>query len=373
MMSRDATRGLVAAVLVGAAAGSARANYSRLSLDDKVRLSDLIVIGTASELSEIGPFSTAVRKAVIKVDRVFKGTPPADKVVIGYRSGDEVYDVNNKERVRLPADPIVDGGSVLLFLRRAVGDMYAPVNWQYGIYPIEDGKVVDPRWPGDEVGLMYRFNITVAKEAPKAHPWMFRDRIALEAAVEHVQAAIKTAETQHLIGRLTLNGAPGTVLLEKRDANYRVLVRVPKRADCPSFDTSLADAVLIPKSGDPIRSTGGCTLEPAPPSADPIASFEQVAIAFPFSGSIDALKSAEITIGGQKRTVCIGESADCRSDAPIVRCAACRSPDTRGFTEIRYGFTDRPCGWTPDPPGARHTEPEEANIRYHCNTCLFDW
>lgn len=360
-------------VAIGLLSANAQAEYVRLSLDEKVRLSDLIVVGTATELSEHAPFSTAARKAVVKVDKVLKGTPPEGDITIGYRSGTEIYDVNNKERVRLPENPIEVGKPVIYFLRKAVSGAYAPVNWQYGILPIEDGNVADPRWPSDEVGLIYRHNILVAKEAPKNHPWDFRGMISADSALEHIREAVKISDAQQNIGRMSINGAPTTVLFETGEQGYRVLVRVPKRASCPSFDVTRVSAVLVPKAGESIRGDRACVLETPPVSADPIAAMEQLAMSFKKTADAGEIKAVELMIDGQKRKFCVGDATGCQSDTLAVACRACQSTDTRGYSEIQIGYTDRPCSFRPDPLPEKHPEVKESNISYHCNTCLFEW
>ncbi len=358
---------------VGLTAAWAQAEYVRLSLDEKVRLSDLIIVGSATELSESAPFSTAARKAVLKVDKVLKGKAPEGDVVIGYRSGDEIYDVNNKERIRLPENPIEVGKPVILFLRKAVSGVFAPVNWQYGVLPIQDGNVADPRWPSDEVGLIYRHNIKEAAVAPKNHPWDFRGMVSLDSALEYISAAVKSADVQQDIGRMSINGAPSAVLFESGENGCRVLVRLPKRVDCPSFDVTRVSAVLVPKSGESIRADGACALEKAPISADPIGAMEQLAVSFPKKVAAADIKSVELMIDGQKRTFCVGDAAGCKSDTLAVRCPACKSADTRGYAETQRGYTDRPCAFTPDPLPVQNLEGKESNISHHCNSCLFEW
>ena len=352
---------------------AARGDYHRLSLDEKVRLSDLIVVGSATELNERPPFSTATRRAVIKVDKVLKGALPEGDITIGYRSGDEIYDVNNKERVRLVENPIEVGKPCILFLRKAVTGTYAPVNWQYGIIPLADGKVTDPRWPSDEVGMVYRRFIKDQKLTSKNHPWDFRGQIPAEDALGHIRAAIKVADMQKDIGRMSINGAPSSVLWESSDQGYRLLVRVPKRSDCPSFDVSRVHAVLVPPSGDPIAPDGACLLEGAPESVDPISALEQLALSFPKKKEMSELKSVELLIDGQKRTFCINETSGCKSDSIGVRCAACRSQDTRPYDKITRSYADRPCGFSPDPLPVLDLDAKQSNLSHHCNTCEFEW
>lgn len=357
---------------LGAAPLTVEAGYNRLSLDEKVRLSQAIIVGTAVSQSEHAPFSTAARKAVFKVDQVLKGSLPEGEITIGYRSGDEIYDVNNKETVRLPADPIVVGKPCILFLRPAVSGVFAPVNWQHGIIPIENGNVTDPRWPGDDVGLLYRHNILEAKTAPKHHPWDFRGVIRSDEALEHIRAAVKLVENQKDIGRMSINGAPTTVLWESGENHDRLLVRVPKRVECPPFDATRFSAMLIPPSGEPIRPQGPAVLETAPVSVDPLSTTEQLAL--PFNHRKEgAIKGVELVIDGQKRTFCVDAAAGCKSDSIAVRCPACKSADTRLYHISPRAYTDRPCAFLPDPLPVTNTDSKEFNLSYHCNACEFEW
>ena len=148
-MNRKQWQFISGCVFIGmgwSAASAQVTNYNRLSLDEKVRLSTLIVMGTVTGQNEVAPFSTATRRAIVKVDTVLKGNAPEGEITIGYRSGDQWYDPNNKEWVRLQNEPIVVGKPCILFLRKAIQDAFAPVNWQMGTLPVDD-VLLDPHRP----------------------------------------------------------------------------------------------------------------------------------------------------------------------------------------------------------------------------------
>jgi len=152
-----------------------------------------------------------------------------------------------------------------------------------------------------------------------------------------------------------------------------VLLRVPRRMECPSFDVSRVTAVLVPKPGDPVQTAGPCVLEEAPVSVDPIAQTEQLALLFPAQTKLGEFSHVELTIDGQKRKFCLDSSSTCKDDSLVLRCVVCKSADTRPYTHIPPTFTDRPCGFTPDPPPVPEQTDKEYPFQHHCNTCSFDF
>lgn len=128
------------------------AKHGPMEPEEKIRMSDLILVGTVTEVKEVsekaapntGLAETAHSAAVVKVERVIKGKLEAETVEVGFNT-DYACDTVSFEV----------GGKYVLFLRKLSRPLYATVNWQYGAKPVVEGKVDDlmVRWPETQIPL----------------------------------------------------------------------------------------------------------------------------------------------------------------------------------------------------------------------------
>jgi HEAT repeat protein len=119
-------RGLViAAFCLLAVPGSARATEDFvLSLHQRVQASDTIVVARVID----------AERALLRVERVLKGDPPARITLVAYIDGF----LRNDQR-----KPLVQNARELIFLNRRDGG-YAPLQTQFGRFAISGDRMVDP-------------------------------------------------------------------------------------------------------------------------------------------------------------------------------------------------------------------------------------
>ncbi|GEM_PF-5638630 len=128
------------------------AKHGPMEPEEKVKKSDLILVGTvlevkatqANESPDADIEETAHSAAVVKIERLIKGKLEAETVEVGFNT-DYACDTTSFEV----------GGKYVLFLHKLARPLYATVNWQYGAKPVVEGLVDDllVRWPEKQLPL----------------------------------------------------------------------------------------------------------------------------------------------------------------------------------------------------------------------------
>ncbi|MGO9487195.1 MAG: hypothetical protein ACLPX9_21905 [Rhodomicrobium sp.] len=117
---------MAALFLCSSAAGWALANFvEEYSLEKKVQLSDIVVIGKAVSTNNRVSADTLFEYSVVRVEKVLKGDPPESFDFLS-RSGISELDPNCCET----------GNVYLFFLQRLKNGKYWSVNGPYGVYLI---------------------------------------------------------------------------------------------------------------------------------------------------------------------------------------------------------------------------------------------
>lgn len=354
----------------------ARGGHERVSLDQKVRVSDLIVIGTVSAIDDVEgqcpvapPATSAAKVATIRIESVLKGRVDEETIKIGlptdYRAETFRNEVRKgRRKVVLEPEPSGLGVQYLLFLRELSSPHFAAVNWQYGVLRVTDGKVPDPRWPSKRVSRRFK-SITADKRHGRNVPHYdsnvliasaLKTQIPLVLAVSAVREAIELSRLQVELGiiRPRPRNTTAYVLYEARDREQRILVRMPHDTEgVPQFRPQ-----LLLRGGEKVPADGVVSVERAPVSVDPLGVTVEATFKFPRQAGAQRIVGVELWVRGLRETVCMpnAPASECRSTSVTIVCPACGSLGAARRMSLFVGHIKRQTG--------KH---------FHCRVCGAEW
>ncbi|MCH7596648.1 MAG: hypothetical protein IID35_08830 [Planctomycetes bacterium] len=353
----------------------ARGDHERVSLDQKVRASDLIVIGTVSAIDDVEgqcpvapPATSAAKVATIRIESVLKGRVDEETIKIGlptdYRAETFRNEVRKgRRKVILEPEPSGLGVQYLLFLRELSPPHFAAVNWQYGALRVADGKVPDPRWPSKRVSSRFKSNALDKRRGQDvphynsnviiASAW--KTQIPLALAVRAVREAIELSRLQMELGiiRPRPRNTTAYVLFEARALEQRILVRMPSGTQ----GVHQLRPQLLLRGGEKIPAVGAVSVGSAPVSVDPLGVTVEATFKFPRHADTDRIVGVELTVRGLRVKVCMPSvpASECRSTRVRSVCPACRSSPA-AHRVVRFVF-----------------DMIRNNNDFHCMVCGAEW
>lgn len=370
----------------------ARGGHDRVSLDHKVGLSDLIVVGTVSAIDDAqepcpvaSPATTASKVAVIRIESVISGRTDQEVIKVcletDYDDENRWFDPGGMIPTLHNYETLLAPGRYLLFLRKLSPPFFATVNWRHGALRVSGGKVDDPRWPSDQASQLHRFNACVERRGrtvepfkPPPDPARYKIKVSLEKAIAFVQDAIKLAQSQVQLGKIFVENSRVPVLLETLEKQHRLLVRMPFRADRPPFNMDRITAELLTRDTAAVRIQARFTLGFAPKSVDPLRMTREATLRLPTGVGLNSLVGVRLFHYGKRLTLCMPDEAasNCRSHSVAKFCPACGSWEV---LRIEHRFINPglglPCeGFLLD---QFHTGARDPTAQWHCNTCGNEW
>lgn len=244
--------------------------FERVSLDEKVRCSELVVIGTVTSVSDetrvfdaLDPAASAKKVAQVHVDKVLKGNARGETLHVGADSDtkDDMARGVSASRSRIL---LAVGNQYIFFLRRTPAHYLACVNWKYGALEVVDGEVENPERPAEDVSSLFWSNSECLPLETSYEASAFQRNISLDLAVGLVERAITLAERQRHVCDINLGDEPAQVFWERNLFDERLVVRYMNRLACAPVDFTVSAV-----EGKRARELPG-SIRAAPDSVDPL-------------------------------------------------------------------------------------------------------
>lgn len=406
--SRRIAMGSLLLALLQVAPTTLAEDYRRASLDERVRASDLIIVGTVTAINEnkahypIPPAAMATKIATLTIEQTLKGSHESRTVDVGFdltssdgkHQHEKLFEANKKyvvflrslnrsivkmhgERQSIPGESVSETLS-----------FKSPVNWRHGIYLIEDEKVWDPRYPSEIVNLHRNHNIRaiqkgeVCSELAPIPPASDYDRkIPLQEALSAIRAAVVATNEVIELGRVLINETPCPILIRNTVTAAQVVIRHPKRADCTEFDVSRIEVTLARDGKSETKRLNGPMVWPTETHVDPTGTFQELTWDCPNSVSQERGFVLRVLVDGKLPRLFESNHSlrDYRPQASESRCAVCSSFDV---SRISYGYWMPPMSPLPEdvrcshPPLLIYDRPSgciQLPEDYHCNMCGVEW